>query len=81
MPTKPRVPSPLLERLVTNLVQNAIKYNHPGGLISVAVEASGRWCRPGLTIVRSIMTAHHGRLDADANADGGLTIGVTFRTP
>jgi signal transduction histidine kinase len=27
----------LLERLVTNLVQNAIKYNHPGGTVHVSV--------------------------------------------
>jgi len=35
----------LLERLVTNLVQNAIKYNRPGGTIDVAVAD-----RPALTI-------------------------------
>lgn len=38
----------LLERLVTNLVQNAIKYNRPGGTIDVAVAA-----RPALTIANT----------------------------
>nr|WP_308129589.1 HAMP domain-containing sensor histidine kinase [Actinoplanes polyasparticus] len=38
----------LLERMVTNLVQNAIKYNRPGGTIHVAVAA-----RPALTIANS----------------------------
>jgi signal transduction histidine kinase len=33
---------PLLERLVTNLVQNAIKYNVPDGWVRVRVDASGR---------------------------------------
>lgn len=31
----------LLERLVSNLVQNAIKYNHPGGTVRVSVRAAG----------------------------------------
>jgi signal transduction histidine kinase len=38
----------LLERMVTNLVQNAIKYNRPGGTIHVAVTD-----RPAFTIANS----------------------------
>jgi signal transduction histidine kinase len=38
----------LLERLVTNLVQNAIKYNHPGGCIAVTVANE-----PALRVVNS----------------------------
>jgi signal transduction histidine kinase len=38
----------LIERLVTNLVQNAIKYNRPGGTIEVAVGD-----RPALMIVNT----------------------------
>ncbi|MFI7599942.1 ATP-binding protein [Actinoplanes sp. NPDC049681] len=38
----------LLERLVTNLVQNAIKYNRPGGTIHVTVGGS-----PALTVVNT----------------------------
>jgi signal transduction histidine kinase len=30
----------------------------------------------GLTIARSIVTAHHGTIDAYANPDGGLTVAV-----
>ena len=32
---------PLLDRLVTNLVSNAIKYNEPGGMVTVQVAAAG----------------------------------------
>lgn len=32
---------PLLERLVANLVENGIRYNHPGGRVEVAVFAAG----------------------------------------
>ncbi|MGC5053524.1 sensor histidine kinase [Micromonospora sp. DT48] len=38
----------LLERLVTNLVENAIKYNRPGGTITVTVGRS-----PALTVVNT----------------------------
>ncbi|MEV6600968.1 HAMP domain-containing sensor histidine kinase [Actinoplanes sp. NPDC051346] len=38
----------LLERLITNLVQNAIKYNRPGGTIHVQVAAS-----PALTVTNT----------------------------
>jgi signal transduction histidine kinase len=38
----------LLERLVRNLVHNAVKYNHPGGTVHVVVGAS-----PALSIVNT----------------------------
>lgn len=105
---------PLLERLVSNLVQNAIKYNVDGGQVQVAVTQPGRLVvsntgpvvapdqvgglfEPfrrqsgdrldhgggvglGLTIARSIVAAHHGRIDAVANPGGGLTVDVTLAT-
>ena len=102
---------PLLERLVSNLVQNAIKYNVDGGQVHVAVAQPGRLTvsntgpvvasdqvgglfEPfrrqsgdrldhgsvglGLTIARSIVAAHHGRIGAVANPGGGLTVDVTL---
>jgi signal transduction histidine kinase len=105
---------PLLERLVGNLVQNAIKYNVDGGRVDVAVAQPGRLSvvntgpvvapdqvgglfEPfrrqsgdrldhgggvglGLTIARSIVAAHNGRIGAVANPDGGLTVDVTLAT-
>jgi signal transduction histidine kinase len=106
--------APLLERLITNLVQNAIKYNVAGGNVEVRVAAQvdargavvvsntgprvapehvaalfepfrrasgdrldhGGGAGLGLTIARSIVTAHQGTIDAIANPDGGLTVAV-----
>jgi signal transduction histidine kinase len=102
--------APLVERLVTNLVGNAIKYNHPGGSVCVRVAAPGqlvvsntgppvagaevaRLFEPfrrasgerldhgdgvglGLTIARSIVAAHGGCIEAQANSGGGLTVTV-----
>jgi signal transduction histidine kinase len=104
--------APLLERLITNLVQNAIKYNDPDGWVRVEVRQdarltvtnSGRRVPPdrvaglfepfrrgagdrldhgdgvglGLTIARSVVTAHHGSIHAHANPDGGLTVSVAL---
>jgi signal transduction histidine kinase len=100
----------LLERLVTNLLHNAIKYNRPGGCVAVRVgedpalrvtntglaipaeEVSGLFepfrrhagtridhsggAGLGLTIVRSIAQAHHGRVTATPGPDGGLEVTV-----
>ncbi|HEY3735955.1 MAG TPA: HAMP domain-containing sensor histidine kinase [Jatrophihabitans sp.] len=102
----------LLERMVANLVQNAIKYNEPGGWVRVEVRFSGELIvansgpavsaeqvpalfEPfrrlggerlehsggvglGLTIVRSIVAAHHGTVTAAANGEGGLTVTVSL---
>ena len=104
--------APLLERLVTNLVQNAIKYNEPGGWIRVHVGSdgglvvansgvrvapdqvsglfepfrrgsgdrldNGRGAGLGLTIARSVVTAHDGAISAAPNPDGGLTVTVSL---
>ena len=101
---------PLLERLATNLIQNALKYNQPGGWVHVAVTDAGTMTvansgpqvlpeqvnglfEPfrrasgdrldhgggvglGLTIARSIVTAHGGSIIATANRDGGLIMEV-----
>ena len=37
--------------------------------------------RESATIVRSIVNAHHGSIDAQANADGGLTVVVRLPQP
>jgi signal transduction histidine kinase len=100
----------LLERLITNLVTNAIVYNEPGGWAEVTVEAqpaitvsnSGQHVPAvevpplfepfrrlgtdrishsgaaglGLSIVRSVATAHHGAIHALARSEGGLTISI-----
>jgi signal transduction histidine kinase len=102
---------PLLERLVANLIGNALKYNVAGGSVlvqlqdqpptltvantgpKVAPESVSQLFEPfrrintdrmnhaggsglGLTIVRSIVQAHDGRVQAQANPDGGLTLTV-----
>jgi signal transduction histidine kinase len=108
----------LLERLLTNLVQNAIKYNVPEGTLwvqttTVPAGELGRalWVRNtgpvipaemvptllepfrrmasertgiaggaglGLSIVRSIVAAHGGRLHVEAAEDGGLVTDVSL---
>ena len=42
--------SVLLERLIANLVSNAVKYNEPGGWVEVEVEAVGAAGGPALTV-------------------------------
>jgi signal transduction histidine kinase len=101
----------LLERLITNLVANAIVYNEPGGWVEVTVgdaqpaitvsnsgprvpaEGLPALFEPfrrlgtdrishaggaglGLSIVRSITTAHQGAIHASARPEGGLTIAI-----
>jgi signal transduction histidine kinase len=108
----------LLERLVTNLVQNAIKYNVPDGHVWIQTTAvrpgevqRALWVRNtgpvipaemvptllepfrrmasertgitggaglGLSIVRSIVNAHGGRLHIEAAEDGGLIADVAL---
>jgi signal transduction histidine kinase len=100
----------LLERLISNLVTNAIRYNEPGGWVEVLVagepalsvrnsgqivpaEAVSSLFEPfrrltadrtghgggaglGLSIVRSITTAHDGTIHARARPEGGLMVEV-----
>jgi signal transduction histidine kinase len=110
--------SVLIERLIANLVSNAIAYNEPGGWVEVEVaprpaasgliavrntgapvpaEAVPALFEPfkrlgaervraggrggvglGLAIVRSIVLAHRGTVDARPRAGGGLEITVTL---
>lgn len=102
----------LLERLIGNLVENAIRHNVPGGWLRVRTGASAervwlhvanggavippadvdtlfepfrrggrirnatRGAGLGLAIVRLIVEAHHGRLQAAAPPFGGLAIRI-----
>jgi len=102
----------LLERLVCNLVHNAIKYNQPGGTVEVVVagepalsiQNTGQPVPPevvpalfepfrrltaerthqrdgaglGLSIVRSIVTAHNGTVSASPGGKGGLKVTVAL---
>ncbi|MFI6307707.1 sensor histidine kinase [Amycolatopsis thailandensis] len=102
----------LLERLIANLVHNAIKYNQPHGWIELIVgdepalsvrnsgervpaESVDTLFQPfrrltadrtnhrdgaglGLSIVRSIALAHHGRVSAVPGEDGGLRVDVSL---
>jgi len=104
----------LLERLISNLVTNAITYNQPGGWVEVVVagepalsvrntgqsvpaEAVPVLFEPfrrlaadrtnhsggaglGLSIVRSITTAHDGTVQARARSEGGLIIEIELPT-
>jgi signal transduction histidine kinase len=74
----------LLERLVTNLVQNAIKYNRPGGCVSIHVgdKPALRVTNTGSPIAAEEVPAlfepfrrHSGtRIDHSGGAGLGLTI-------
>jgi signal transduction histidine kinase len=103
----------LVQQLVTNLIDNAVRHNCPGGNIQVTTEtrAAGavlsvtnsgpvippaevdRLFQPfqrfgprparhghglGLSIVRTIATAHGATIRACARPGGGLTVDVTF---
>jgi signal transduction histidine kinase len=102
----------LLERLIANLVANAIAYNEPGGWAEVEIAAVGQPALAvrntgehipaqdvtslfepfrrldadrisntggvglGLSIVRSIVAAHEGTVDAQPRPDGGLAVEI-----
>jgi signal transduction histidine kinase len=107
----------LLERLVSNLVANAIKYNKPGGWAEIEVAAGpkpalivrntgdiipaeelpalfepfrrlsaartnhGGGAGLGLSIVRSITSAHGGTVRAEPRPEGGLQIEIGLPSP
>ncbi|MBN1321205.1 MAG: HAMP domain-containing protein [Thermoleophilia bacterium] len=105
----------LLERMVANLVENAVRHNVPDGWFSVRTYAAAgsavlevvnggpvvasedlgrlfdRFYRPdksrsrktggfglGLSIVKSVVTAHGGTVDLEAPETGGLRVTVTL---
>ena len=107
----------LLERLVANLVDNAVRYNLTGGSIRVVTTTdtdasyiavtntgplvpesalaslfepftrldervtNGQGVGLGLSIVTSVVNAHHGHLHAEALPDGGMKISVRLPKP
>jgi signal transduction histidine kinase len=108
----------LLERVIGNLVENAVRYNVPGGWVKLETEAetsgpvrtskiivtnSGVSVRPdeveglfdafrrggrartgqrgaglGLSIVRAIVDAHNGSIEAEALPAGGLRVAISL---
>lgn len=109
----------LLERLALNLLQNAVRYNNPGGWVELATTAvpgggelvvsntgpvvpgyelehifepfrrikgadrtrSDKGVGLGLSIVRSVVRAHGGTIEATPRAGGGLTLRVRIPSP
>lgn len=108
----------LLERMVTNLLSNAVNHNVDGGWFSVKTWSSGdlaflevanggpvidpeetehlfeRFYRPdrsrsrktggfglGLSIVKSVVTAHVGEVQLEAPGEGGLKVTVSLPAP
>ncbi|MGW3045229.1 sensor histidine kinase [Kitasatospora sp. NPDC001159] len=109
----------LLERLALNLLQNAVRYNTPGGWVELATAEvpgggelvvsntgpvvpgyelehifepfrrikgadrtrSDKGVGLGLSIVRSVVHAHGGTIEATSRAGGGLTMRVRIPTP
>jgi signal transduction histidine kinase len=105
----------LLERLVANLLDNAVRYNLTRGSVRVVTGANndascitvtntgplipgsavaslfepftrlegrvsnGQGVGLGLSIVTSVVNAHHGHLHAEALPNGGMTISVNLR--
>ena len=108
----------LLERVIGNLVENAVRYNVPGGWVKIVTESegigaarvskivvtnSGVSVRPdeveglfdafrrggrartgqrgaglGLSIVRAIVDAHDGAIEAEALPAGGLKVAIAL---
>ena len=107
----------LLERLVANLIDNAVRYNLTGGSVRVVTGSdddasyitvtnsgplvpesavtslfepftrleervsNGQGAGLGLSIVTSVVNAHHGHLHAEALPNGGMTISARLPRP
>jgi signal transduction histidine kinase len=107
----------LLERMISNLVGNAVRHNEPGGWIRLrtgsrdaaayleiansgplvpdhavpelfepfrrikARTGAGDGVGLGLSIARSVLTAHHATITASSQPDGGLHISVVIPRP
>jgi two-component system sensor histidine kinase TctE len=66
----------LLQALIANLAENAIRYTGSGGHVTVAVSAHG----DSVAIVREIADAHHGEI-ALKPGEGGKGVHVTVSFP
>jgi signal transduction histidine kinase len=108
-PAWTRAEPALLERMIANLIDNAVRYNERGGFVEVSTRAragrvelsvvnGGAAIDPaeaqgltepfhrlstgrggsglGLSIVRSVVLAHGGKLTVEARTQGGLTVRV-----
>jgi Signal transduction histidine kinase len=76
-----------IERMISNLISNAVKFTPPGGEVRVAVE-----CRPDRTVIivedtgRGISPEHLSHIfdrfyqvrDGDPNGERGLGLGLSF---
>lgn len=75
----------LLERVLVNLVQNAVKWSPPGSEVTVRCEAQGQWVRfvvvdhgPGIPVEKrdAVLQPFH-RLD-DTRSGGGIGLGLAI---
>ena len=60
----------LLDRMIVNLVDNAIRYNQPGGHVTTTTGNAD-----------AIVSAHDGDISCLARPGGGLDISIRFSTP
>jgi signal transduction histidine kinase len=76
-----------LQQVLSNLVSNAIKYNHPGGSVRVSIQTRGRdWVRiavadtgPGISpALQARLFEPFNRLGAESTAVPGTGLGLTL---
>ena len=73
----------LLCRMFSNLVENAVKYDHPGGMVKVDVQQRDRQAvihvaGLGLPLVWEIARLHGGRVWVEESNDNGSALAVTL---